>query len=109
MTAILDWFGPINAVEHQHETAPTTYLFAKAYPNPFNPQTTIQFSIPHDGPVNLSVYDASGNLVNRMLNGWQSTGSHEVAFDGTGLASGIYFYRLETGAEQISGKIVLIK
>jgi hypothetical protein len=79
------------------------------YPNPFNPITTLRFSLPEAARVNLSVYDISGCPVAELVNGWRQAGSHEVTFDGSELASGIYIYHLEAGEYSASGKMVLMK
>jgi hypothetical protein len=59
--------------------------------------------------VNLAVYDVSGRKVTELINGWRDAGVHEVTFDGSGLASGIYIYRLEAGDFRAQGKLVLVK
>ena len=80
-----------------------------AYPNLFNPITTISFSLPEASQVILRVYDVQGQVVARLVNGWQDAGSHNVAFDGTNLASGIYVYRLTAGGFNATGKLILLK
>jgi hypothetical protein len=79
------------------------------YPNPFNPTTTISFSLPDAGKVNLSVFDISGRLVAMLANGWRDAGYHEVTFDASDLALGIYFYRIEAGDFSDVKKMVLVK
>ncbi len=66
------------------------------YPNPFNPVTTIEYEIPVDGLVTMTVFDILGREVGTLVNEWQESGVYEASFDGTHLASGIYFYRLQT-------------
>jgi len=78
-------------------------------PNPFNPETTISFALPEASQVTLSVYDVQGHQVAELVNGWRNAGSHDVAFNGRNLASGIYVYRLAAGATVATGKIVLMK
>jgi len=80
-----------------------------AFPNPFNPLTTLSFALPEAAKVSLSVYDISGSLVATLANGWRSAGMHEVTFDGSKLASGVYFYRLQAGEFVSGGKMVLLK
>jgi hypothetical protein len=79
------------------------------FPNPFNPSTTISFTLPDAGKVNLCVYDISGRLVSKLANGWRDAGVHEVTFNGLNLVSGVYVYRLQAGDYTASGKMVLIK
>jgi hypothetical protein len=78
-------------------------------PNPFNPVTVASFQLRAASYVSLRVYDIGGRLVEELVNGWQPAGRHKVAFDGSGVASGIYIYRLEAGEFKASGKIVLMK
>jgi hypothetical protein len=89
---------------------PTEFRLLGAYPNPFNPVTRIRFALPEAVKVNLLIYDIGGRLVESPLqNSWRDVGIHEITFDGSGLASGIYFYRLEAGGFTASGKMVLMK
>lgn len=81
----------------------------KCYPNPFNPTTTISYQLSAANRVNLSVYDISGHQVAELVNGWRNAGHHEVTFDASHLASGVYFYRLEAGEFTASGKMMLVK
>ena len=88
---------------------PAEFTLSQNYPNPFNPVTKIDFRLPVDGKVKLSVYDISGKLVSVLANGFKTAGYHSVEFNGTNYSSGIYFYRLE--AEKFSKvlKMTLIK
>jgi len=84
------------------------------YPNPFNPETTIRYSLGKDSPVTLEIYNLKGQLVNRLVNGFQKQGSHSVVWNGTdhqgrGVSSGFYFYRITAGEAQLSRKILLMK
>jgi hypothetical protein len=79
------------------------------YPNPFNPATTISFALPVDGKVTLSVYSINGSLVKTLVDGQRTAGFHDVTFDASELASGIYFYRLNTGSFTDIGKMILMK
>jgi hypothetical protein len=84
-------------------------------PNPFNPSTTISFTLPVECAVRLEVYDVSGRLVARLIDGArQSAGAHDVEWNGRdaagrGVASGIYVYRLVAGKEVISRKMVMLR
>ncbi len=64
------------------------------YPNPFNPTTTISYTIPSRGIVTLNVYDILGNKIKQLVSGFKQKGSHKVVFNGSSLASGVYFYRI---------------
>jgi hypothetical protein len=78
-------------------------------PNPFNPVTTISYHLPDAAFVRCSIYDITGRLVVDLVNGWRAGGSHEMTFDASNLASGIYLYTLEAGHLLHTGKMVLIK
>lgn len=80
-----------------------------AYPNPFNPTTTISFTLPVDTEVTLRVYDAMGRLVQELVDGTMPAGYHTRQFEANGLANGTYMYRLETPAETLSGTVMLLK
>jgi hypothetical protein len=79
------------------------------YPNPFNPTTMIQFSVPEQQALTLNVYDANGRLVQTLASGTYSAGTHEVSFDGANLATGIYFARMTGNAQTDLLKLMLIK
>jgi hypothetical protein len=79
------------------------------YPNPFNPATTIPFSIPHDMHVSLRVYNILGQHVATLVNDRRSAGRHEVRFDAVNLASGYYVYRLETEEGLMINQMLLLK
>lgn len=79
------------------------------YPNPFNPETTIRFALAEASLVKLEIFDVSGCLVTRLVNGWRDAGAHEVTFNGSKLASGVYIYRLTAGEFNASGKMMLMK
>ncbi len=79
------------------------------YPNPFNPATKIEFRIAEFGFVSLKVYDNLGNEVSTLVNEYKPSGVYEVSFDGTGLASGIYFYQLSTSSFIQTKKMILLK
>jgi len=72
-----------------------TSIFCKNYPNPFNPSTTINYSIPKQSNVALRVFDLLGREVATLVNNKQPQGNYELEFDATELKSGLYFYRLE--------------
>ena len=84
------------------------------YPNPFNPSTTIPFSLDADGHVELSVYDAAGRLIRILESGHFTAGMHETRWDGVSgrgrsAASGVYFLRMVSGGRASTRKIVLLR
>lgn len=78
-------------------------------PNPANPATTIAYTLPAAANVKLSVYSVSGQKVATLVDSFMSAGNHAAVFDGSALASGVYFYRLETKGFAKTGKMVLVK
>jgi len=88
---------------------PQEHMLVTAYPNPFNPVTTLTFDLPEATKVNLAIYDVSGRQVATLLDSYRQAGSHNVTFDASSLASGIYFYHLAAGDISATGKMVLLK
>jgi hypothetical protein len=86
-----------------------SYKLHQNYPNPFNPTTKIKFDIPKQNFVSLKIYDISGREVASLINGERSSGSYEVEFDGSYLASGTYFYKIQSGDFVEVKKMVLLK
>lgn len=82
---------------------------ALAYPNPFNPVTTIRYNLPQNGPVHLSVFNARGQKVQTLVRENQERGEHTVVFNGQGLGSGVYFYRLAANGQNATGKMIMLK
>ncbi|PJB01547.1 MAG: hypothetical protein CO127_03195 [Ignavibacteria bacterium CG_4_9_14_3_um_filter_36_18] len=80
-----------------------------AYPNPFNPSTTIRYQIPEDGMVTLMVYDILGREVKTLVNNFKTKGRYEVTFDASNFASGLYIYEITSGSYKASKKMTLIK
>jgi photosystem II stability/assembly factor-like uncharacterized protein len=88
---------------------PEVYSLKQNYPNPFNPTTTIEYAIPSLSTVILKVYDILGREVATLVSEEKLAGRYMVTFDGSGLSSGVYFYRLETGGYSDIKKLILIK
>jgi len=80
-----------------------------AYPNPFNPSTQLVFDLVEPGSVSLGIYNLSGQLVQTLLEGDLAAGTHDVVFDATDLASGIYIARIQTETASKATRIVLLK
>lgn len=88
---------------------PVKFELSQNYPNPFNPSTHIDFQIPNDGNVKLSIFDNSGKLVSVLSDGFRAAGYYTINFNATNLSSGIYFYRLESQNFSQVKKMSLIK
>jgi len=79
------------------------------YPNPFNGNATIQYTLSENSFVNLTVYDMQGREVTTLVNDHQMEGPHDAIFDGSTLGNGVYFYRLQSGNDVQTGKLILSK
>jgi hypothetical protein len=88
---------------------PTQFSLGQNYPNPFNPSTKIEFSVPFQTQVTLKVYDVHGSEVRTLVNEVKSAGNHQIQFNASDLASGIYFYKMTAGGFVSSKKLILIK
>ena len=86
-----------------------TYSLSQNFPNPFNPTTSINFSIPKDGLVKLVVFDVLGKEVATLVNNEQTAGNYQVTFDASKLTSGVYFYKLTSGDFSDVKKMLLVK
>ncbi len=100
---------PFDQIDTGSTLLPTDYAVLGAYPNPFNPTTTLSYALPEAGKVQLQVFDVNGRLVQTLVDGQREAGVHEVTFDASNLASGVYIYRLQAGDFNASGKLVLMK
>jgi len=88
---------------------PTEYNLLPNYPNPFNPTTTIQYTIPKDKYVKLVVYDITGRIVKELVNGHKAAGKYNLEFNASGYTSGVYYYKIEAGSYKSVQKMMLIK
>ncbi|HEX2786798.1 MAG TPA: S8 family serine peptidase [Ignavibacteria bacterium] len=106
----LDYVDQINPTNIEDPNAiPTVYELKQNFPNPFNPVTKINFSIPKQGFVSMKVYDITGRLIASLVNEMKSPGYYSVDFNATNLASGVYFYRLESKEFIDVKRMMLIK
>jgi hypothetical protein len=114
-------FGSPNptGVKETAGPVPGEYSLAQNYPNPFstagrsrlagNPTTQIVYSVPRNGHVSLKVYNSFGQEVATIFDGVQNAGNYVATFDATGLASGVYLYRLQSENVSITKKLILAK
>jgi hypothetical protein len=96
-------------VNNSNNSTAQDYYLNQNYPNPFNPSTTISFGLPKASNVTISVYDQSGKEIKTLTNKFYQAGHHNVDFDATDLASGVYFYKLLAGEFISMKKMVMIK
>ena len=88
---------------------PEELFLSQNCPNPFNPMTRIQYNLPQSQKVALRVYDLAGRMTVILVDDYEQAGTHEVVFDGHGLASGVYVYQLQSAGSMINRKMVFIK
>jgi catechol 2,3-dioxygenase-like lactoylglutathione lyase family enzyme len=99
----------VTGVEASPIQVPYRFELAQNYPNPFNPSTKIHYTLKNSGNVRLSVYDLLGREVAVLVNGVRAAGSHEVTFSRPDLGSGVYFYKLQSGGQVMTKKMVLLR
>ena len=88
---------------------PGKYSVSSAYPNPFNPETTISFNLPETQVVSVAIYDITGRIVTELANTEYNAGSHSIIWNASEMGSGMYFYRLKAGSFAATGKLALMK
>jgi hypothetical protein len=93
----------------EDEYTPTAFTVSNPYPNPFNPSTTIDYALPRDSHVRMTVYNAMGQQVTELVDDRQAAGRYTVQWNAAGMSSGVYFYRIEAGEFRDTGKMLLMK
>ena len=104
----LCYYPPVG-VSGGNQQLPAEPVVSNNYPNPFNPSTTIRFTLPHETRVKISVYDPLGRELRVLTEGPLSAGDHEMIFRAEGLPSGLYYYRIMAGRYSITNKMLLVK
>ncbi len=99
----------VSVIPKEPPALPASIALYPAWPNPFNPATTVAFDLPNSAPVTLTVYNLRGQKVRTLLHDLLTAGRHEVVFRAEGLASGVYFLRLAALGEVRTGKVLLLK
>jgi hypothetical protein len=92
-----------------HAAAPLSFALEQNYPNPFNPSTTIRYTLPQRTSVRLALFNTLGQEVTIVVDGIQDPGIHEVRFNGSTMASGVYFYRLSAGDFTGTKRLLLLR
>ncbi len=108
-TASLEKISPVSLVEKIDKNRPEKFKLSQNFPNPFNPETVIQFDIPISSKVRISVYNLLGQLVKILAEGEFSEGSYQTVFNAQNFSSGIYFYELKGENFTIRKKMILEK
>ena len=102
-------YGQTTGITPVNSEVPSAYNLSQNYPNPFNPVTKISYSLPENGFVKLTVYDALGRTVSNLVNENKVAGIYSVDFNAVSLPSGVYFYRLEVNGFSETMKMLIIK
>jgi plastocyanin len=95
--------------DEPRQSQPSTIHLDQNYPNPFNPSTRITYSLAQNSSVSLKLFNVMGEEVATLVKGFQTSGIHDVSFDGTGLPTGTYLYCLEAGGSVATKRLVLVK
>tara|TARA_B100000315_G_scaffold260807_1_gene325617 strand:+ start:6549 stop:9656 length:3108 start_codon:yes stop_codon:yes gene_type:complete len=108
--------GPIKITEptdrlilYKNTLTPEHFALSQNYPNPFNPVTTINYSIEVPGIASLQIFDITGRLVETLINENMESGYHEIKWNASNVSSGVYIYKLTSGSNQITKKMILLK
>ncbi|HRF64687.1 MAG TPA: T9SS type A sorting domain-containing protein [Ignavibacteria bacterium] len=104
---VISYSCPVGGI--QTIEIPNYYSLSQNYPNPFNPSTSIKFTMPQGDNVKLVIFDILGREVKTLVNEFRNSGTYEVNFDASLLASGVYFYRLEAGEFTDTKRMLLVK
>ena len=102
-----------NAFNREHplqvKSNPDKFTLNQNYPNPFNPSTQLSYTLKTDGQVRLTVYNLVGQIVNVVIDEYQTAGSYEYNYDATNLPAGIYLYKLQVGEYSSVKRMTLVK
>ena len=100
--------GEITSVENT-DIDPLSFVLKQNYPNPFNPSTSIKYHLHRSGNVQMKIHNLSGQEIETLIDGFQSTGEYEITWHPKGVPSGIYFYRLQVGEFTETKKLIIQK
>ena len=106
---LLQGVPTVVASESATSDVPSGFSLVQNYPNPWNPSTTISYSLPQPGEVELSLYNALGQQIATLVSGFRQAGTYRVELSGEGLSSGTYFYRLQSPAGIETRSMTLLK
>ncbi len=96
-------------IDDPQSAIPSAYELAQNYPNPFNAQTTIQYDLPSDADVTITVFDILGQKLETLVDEHQDAGHHQIAWDAADQPSGIYFYKIQAGDFSQTKRATLLK
>jgi photosystem II stability/assembly factor-like uncharacterized protein len=99
----------LTSVADPSKQVPTSFSLGQNYPNPFNPTTTIEYALPRRSHVTLTIFNILGQRVATLINNEIEAGFHHIQFDGSGLASGVYLYRLTAGEFSETRRLIFLR
>ncbi|MEJ2053588.1 MAG: right-handed parallel beta-helix repeat-containing protein [Calditrichaceae bacterium] len=103
------YYIPVVSIEDEQSGIPDKYALHANYPNPFNPVTTIRFDLPEAADVQLDIFNALGEKLQTLAKGVYPAGAHSIRFNGRGIASGVYYYRIKAGDYTAVRRMLLMK
>ncbi|MBO6522458.1 MAG: T9SS type A sorting domain-containing protein [Balneolaceae bacterium] len=106
---IVDELAILSTSSEIDNDSPTSIRLDQNYPNPFNPSTTISYQLASPGEVKLQIFNALGQQIATLVDGFQASGSQSISWNATSVPSGIYMYRLIAGGEVLTKRMMLIK
>jgi hypothetical protein len=95
--------------ESRNNIMPLSYNISEAYPNPFNPVTSFEYTMPEDGMVQVAVFDITGRMVAELVNGYMTAGTYPVTWNANDQSSGVYMLHMVSGEFSTIQKVMLIK
>ncbi|MCB0284729.1 MAG: T9SS type A sorting domain-containing protein, partial [Calditrichaeota bacterium] len=99
----------VSAIHEKAVDAPVSFELKPAYPNPFNPETTISFSLPQNGTVKLEIFNVRGERIVKLADAFYQAGTHLIKWNAAGYPSGVYYYTINFNHSRKTAKLVLIK
>jgi plastocyanin len=100
---------PQTGIDNQGPTIPSSFELLQNYPNPFNARTIIRYSLPQAAHVTVDIYNILGNKIENISDMEQDAGMHEVVWDGSTQATGVFFYRISADNQTKTGRMILLK
>jgi hypothetical protein len=107
--AVYNESGVVSVEDNEKDILPNNFALYQNFPNPFNPTTIINYSIPKSSFVTIKIYDALGREVNTLVDEEKSVGNYSVKFEGSNLSSGIYFYQIKSANYIETKKMILLR
>jgi hypothetical protein len=96
-------------VNGNNNEIPESFELKQNFPNPFNPNTIIDYSVPKEGKISLEVFDVSGRMISTLVNEVKLAGNYKYDFNAGSLATGVYFYKLTGDGFTGTRKMILVK